>query len=185
MNKLAKYQKKRDFLKTKEPKGKIGKSFKKLKFVVQHHIATKDHYDFRLEWEGVLKSWAVPKGPSYNPQEKRLAIEVEDHPLSYRNFEGVIPKGEYGAGPVMLWDEGTWDPITNVKEGFKNKIFKFTLNGKKLMGNWALIHMEEKQWLLIKEKDEFSNDIVDLTKYDKSIRTGRTMKEIIRDESNG
>ncbi len=182
MDKLSIYQKKRDFNKTKEPKGKIGKTRKKLKFVVQHHIATKDHYDLRLEWEGVLKSWAVPKGPSYNPQDKRLAIEVEDHPLSYRNFEGVIPEGEYGAGPVMIWDEGTWEPITDIKVGFKKGMLKFILNGKKLIGNWALVHMKENQWLLIKEKDKYSNDIVDLTKYDKSIRTGRSMKEIEKDE---
>lgn len=185
-NKLQKYNKKRDFNKTKEPKGKINKDKKNLRFVVQHHIATADHYDLRLEWKGTLKSWAVPKGPSYNSNDKRLAIEVEDHPYDYRNFEGIIPKGEYGGGTVMIWDEGFWEPISDVSKGLKNGSLKFILDGKKLIGKWALIRMKDNNWLLIKEIDEYSNDAVDLTNYDISIRTGRTIKQITdQEDKNG
>lgn len=183
-NKLKKYTEKRNFDKTNEPKGKTRKTKKTLKFVVQHHLASKDHYDLRLEWQGTLKSWAVPKGPSYNPKDKRLAIEVEDHPFEYRNFEGIIPQGEYGGGTVMIWDEGVWEPVSNVNEGFKKGTLKFSLKGKRLMGDWALIRMEGSNWLLIKEKDEYDNSLVDLIKYDKSIRTGRTMKQIEMEEKN-
>ena len=133
MKELQKYNEKRNFKKTKEPVGKKQKSAKKLHFVVQHHMARKDHFDVRLEWNGVLKSWAVPKGPSYNPKDRRLAVKVEDHPLNYRNFEGTIPKGEYGGGTVMLWDEGYWEPITS-KVSFKKPI-KFLLHGKRLKGD--------------------------------------------------
>ena len=125
INSLNKYNNKRNFDKTKEPKGKKDKSTKRLRFVVQHHIARKDHYDLRLEWDGVLKSWAVPKGPSYNTKDKRLAVMVEDHPISYRNFEGTIPKGEYGGGTVMIFDEGYWEPVTDPKKGFKDGMLKF------------------------------------------------------------
>lgn len=185
-NKLQKYNKKRDFNKTREPKGKINKNKKNLRFVVQHHIATADHYDLRLEWKGTLKSWAVPKGPSYNSNDKRLAIEVEDHPYDYRNFEGIIPKGEYGGGTVMIWDEGYWKPINDVSKGLKNGSLKFILDGKKLIGKWTLIRMKDNNWLLIKEIDEYSNDAVDLTNYDISIRTGRTMKQITdQEDKNG
>lgn len=123
---LDMYRKKRDFGKTKEPKGGTrGKNGRKTrKFVVQHHLARKDHYDFRLEWNGVLLSWAVPKGPSYNPQDKRLAVKVEDHPIEYADFEGVIPKGEYGGGTVMLWDEGEWFPQTDFSKGLKNRLIE-------------------------------------------------------------
>lgn len=179
---LKKYHKKRNFNKTTEPKGKVNKPKKSLKFVVQHHLASRDHYDFRLEWQGTLKSWAVPKGPSYNPNDKRLAVEVEDHPFSYRNFEGTIPKGEYGGGTVMIWDEGTWEPLTDAKAGFKEGSLKFILKGHKLIGKWALIRMKDNNWLLIKETDEYSNDMVDLTEYDVSIKTGRTMKQIAKEE---
>ena len=119
--KISDYNKKRNFNKTKEPKGKMEISNKKLRFVVQHHYARKEHYDLRLEWNGVLKSWAVPKGPSYNRKDKRLAVNVEDHPISYRNFEGTIPKGEYGGGTVILFDEGFYEPINNFKKGFKER----------------------------------------------------------------
>ena len=152
--KLTKYNQKRNFTKTSEPIGKEIKSQKKLRFVIQHHMARKDHYDLRLEWNGVLKSWAVPKGPSYNPKDKRLAIQVEDHPLSYRNFEGTIPKGEYGGGTVMIWDEGYWEPLKTEKVSFKNKPIKFFLKGQRLKGKWTLIPIKEDNWLLIKEKEE-------------------------------
>ena len=172
---LNKYNKKRDFNKTKEPKGKKETSAKKLRFVVQHHLARKDHYDLRIEYNGVLKSWAVPKGPSYNFKDRRLAVQVEDHPLDYRNFEGTIPKGEYGGGTVMLWDEGYWEAIT--KPNFENGSFKFELKGSRLKGIWTLVHFKENNWLLIKEKDEFK-EFKNINKFNTSIRTGRTMEEI-------
>lgn len=175
---LKKYKQKRNFNKTKEPEGKSKKSTKVLRFVVQHHLASRDHYDFRLEWKGTLKSWAVPKGPSYNPEDKRLAVQVEDHPFDYRNFEGIIPKGEYGGGIVMIWDEGDWEPLNDIEKGFREGSLKFTLKGKRLKGNWALVHMKEDNWLIIKEKDEYSKNEVYIDKFDRSIRTGRTMEEI-------
>ena len=175
--KLVEYNKKRNFDKTHEPRGRKEKNSRKLRFVVQHHIARKDHYDLRLEWDGVLKSWAVPKGPSYNPKDKRLAVMVEDHPLSYRNFEGIIPKGEYGAGTVMLWDYGTWEVMDGNKPNFKKGIIKFKLYGKRLKGLWTLVLMDEDNWLLIKDKDEFHlyNDILE---FNTSVKTGRTMAKI-------
>ena len=179
-NNLTKYNEKRDFEKTKEPKGKRVNSKKKLRFVVQHHLARKDHYDLRLEWDGVLKSWAVPKGPSYNPKDKRLSVMVEDHPFDYRDFEGTIPKGEYGGGTVMLFDEGYWHPVTDPKKGFKEGMLKFELKGERLKGLWTLVHFKEDNWLLIKEKDEFI-EFRDIKNITTSIRTGRTMKEIETD----
>ena len=175
--KLEEYNKKRNFDKTHEPRGRKEKNSRKLRFVVQHHIARKDHYDLRLEWDGVLKSWAVPKGPSYNPKDKRLAVMVEDHPISYRNFEGIIPKGEYGAGTVMLWDFGTWEVLDGKKPNFKKGIIKFKLYGKRLKGFWTLVLMDEDNWLLIKDEDEFHlyNDILE---FNTSVKTGRTMAEI-------
>ncbi len=178
-NNLKKYQEKRNFKKTSEPKGKIAKSSSKLHFVVQHHLARKDHFDFRLEWHGTLKSWAIPKGPSYNIKDRRLAIQVEDHPLSYRNFEGTIPKGEYGGGTVMIWDEGYWEP----KDNFNQKGFKFTLYGKRLKGSWSLISFKDNNWLLIKEKDEY-HVFSDITKLNRSVKTGRTMKQIAENKIN-
>ena len=174
MRELQKYNKKRNFKKTKEPIGKKQKSTKKFHFVVQHHLARKDHFDLRLEWHGVLKSWAVPKGPSYNSKDRRLAVKVEDHPLNYRNFEGTIPKGEYGGGTVMIWDEGYWKPISS-PVSFKKPI-KFLLHGKRLKGHWTLIPFKEENWLLIKEKDEES--FQDIKKFTTSIRSGKTMEEI-------
>lgn len=174
---LETYNKKRNFNKTKEPKGKKGKSNKKLRFVVQHHLARKDHYDLRLEVKGILKSWAVPKGPSYNPKDKRLAVLVEDHPISYRNFEGVIPKGEYGGGTVMLFDEGYYELVGNFNKSFNNGLIKFILKGKRLKGMWSLIKYKDDNWLLIKEKDEYL-EFSDINQIKTSIRTGRTMDEI-------
>lgn len=183
-NKLNKYNKNRDFKVTSEPKGKVGKPQKnrRLFFCVQHHMASKEHYDLRLEWEGVLVSWAVPKGPSLNPKDKRLAILVEDHPLDYLDFEGVIPKGQYGGGTVMLWDVGEWEPLTDIKGEIKNQAIKFSLTGKKLKGNWMLTPFKtsDKQntWLLIKESDTHASTAINITDKNLSIKTSRTMQEI-------
>ncbi len=182
--KLDKYIEKRDFEKTTEPKGKAEESKEALRFVVQHHMARAEHYDFRLEWEGVLLSWAVPKGPSYDTHDKRLAVKVEDHPIDYRNFEGPIPEGEYGGGTVMLWDEGFWEPIVDVEKGLEKGELKLTLKGKRLKGNWVLVKWKAKSdkkkdnWILIKEKDEYVQDNDGISEYNTSIRTGRTMLEI-------
>lgn len=175
MKKLNTYNKKRNFNNTKEPIGKENKSLKKLKFVVQHHMARKEHYDLRLEWDGVLKSWAVPKGPSYDSKDKRLAIMVEDHPMEYRNFEGIIPKGEYGGGTVMIWDEGYWEPISD--DVTFDKILKFKLYGKRLKGTWSLVPFKDENWLLIKEVDSYKG-YKDIKIYRKSIKSGLTMKEL-------
>ncbi len=164
---LSEYQKIRRFDQTPEPTGKVKKAkSKKLEFVVQKHQATRLHYDFRLELDGVLKSWAVPKGPSMNPQEKRLAMMVEDHPLEYAKFEGVIPEGNYGAGQVEIWDRGWYElyrenedwPKT-LQEGLKKDDLKFVLHGKKLKGAFVLVktpHMGDNAWLLIKKKDKYA-----------------------------
>jgi bifunctional non-homologous end joining protein LigD len=160
-----------------------------LRYVIQHHLARNDHYDFRLEWKEALLSWAVPKGPSYNPKEKRLAVKVEDHPIDYRNFEGTIPKGEYGGGVVMLWDEGFWEPYGNVDEALEKGLLKFKINGARLKGNWALVRLKSKKsnsdnnWLLLKEKDEYAKVESGILGYDTSIRTGRTMTEIEKGRS--
>ena len=179
--KLTKYNQKRDFNKTSEPKGLIkgiiSKNAKKLKFCVQHHLARRDHYDFRLELDGVLLSWAVPKGPSYNTKDKRLAVHAEDHPLSYRTFEGTIPDGEYGAGTVMLWDDGYYKPIENPHTTYKKGYLKFTLYGKRLKGNWTIIKFKDDNWLLIKEKDKYK-EYDDINEFDTSIKTGKTIDEI-------
>ena len=181
---LKNYRAKRKFDETSEPYGAVSqKHGKRLRFVVQHHLASRDHYDFRLEWDGTLKSWAVPKGPSYNTHDKRLAVQVEDHPLEYRDFEGVIPKGQYGGGTVMLWDEGYWLPLEDADKGFADGSLKFTLEGSRLKGKWALVHIKPRpgekdtNWLLIKEKDEYANAF-DIGKFTTSIKTGRTMPEI-------
>ncbi|HBC92596.1 MAG TPA: DNA ligase, partial [Pelotomaculum sp.] len=181
ITKLEDYNRKRNFEKTVEPEGKTEKPEERLKFVVQHHIARRDHFDLRLEWDGALLSWAVPKGPSYNTRNKRLAIQVEDHPLEYRNFEGVIPKKEYGGGVVMLWDEGYWEPQADVDEGLSEGSLKFVLKGRRLKGKWALIRMKAKageamnNWLLLKEKDDYTKTADGISQFTTSIRTGRTM----------
>ncbi|HEY8423407.1 MAG TPA: DNA ligase D [Clostridia bacterium] len=184
--KLQEYQQKRDFAKTSEPAGETAEKPRKdnLLFVVQHHIARRDHFDFRLEWNGVLLSWAVPKGPSYNPKDKRLAIQVEDHPIDYKDFEGVIPKGQYGGGTVMLWDEGYWKPLNDVDKGLSEGSLKFELFGSRLKGKWALVRLkdqdnkDEKNWILLKEKDEYASSGDKISNYFTSIRTGRTMSQI-------
>jgi bifunctional non-homologous end joining protein LigD len=148
---LGKYKQKRNFKSTPEPEGieKGGESI----FVVQKHYASHLHYDFRLAIDGVLKSWAVPKGPSDDPKDKRLAVMVEDHPLEYASFEGEIPEGNYGAGKVEIWDHGTWEPITDPKIGLKQRKLEFILHGKKLKGMWVLVGFtnNEKNWLLFKK----------------------------------
>jgi bifunctional non-homologous end joining protein LigD len=150
---LERYHQKRDFRRTPEPAGELHPT-EGFSFVVQKHHATRLHYDFRLELEGVLKSWAVPKGPSLNPDDKRLAVHVEDHPIEYGGFEGVIPQGQYGGGKVIVWDRGTWIPVGDPVAGYKKGHLKFRLEGVKLHGGWNLVRMDEKNWLLIKEKDE-------------------------------
>ena len=182
MANLREYQKKRDFKKTSEPRGRIEKNNKKLRFVVQHHLASHDHYDLRLEWDGVLKSFALPKGPSYCACDKRLAIMVEDHPLSYRHFEGIIPKGEYGGGTVMLWDEGYWSLVNEVRKPFGKEEMKIIFMGKRLKGKWTLVPFKENNWLFIKEKDRFEN-WCRLSLFTRSIKTGYSMNEIAREKT--
>jgi len=187
---LEKYVSKRDFSKTAEPKSGKSKDKDKLMFVIQKHDASRLHYDFRLEMEGVLKSWAVPKGPSTDPKNKRLAMMVEDHPYDYMNFEGIIPQGEYGGGTVIVWDEGTYEPIEEIKgkkaqekhllEQLKAGSLKIKLHGQKLQGEFALVKthgMGENGWLLIKHKDEFASS-KDITKLDKSILSGKTIEKM-------
>lgn len=143
---LDEYNKKRDFEKSGEPKGRAeAKSKAKLCYVVQRHMARREHYDFRLEWNGVLLSWAVPKGPSLNPADKRLSVEVEPHPLEYKDFEGTIPKGEYGGGTVMLWDEGSWEPLGDADKSLQEGVLKFVLHGARLKGKWSLIRLKRKE----------------------------------------
>jgi len=182
---LATYKAKRDFGKTPEPGPKRARK-KGNSFVIQKHAARRTHFDFRLEHDGVLKSWAVTKGPSLDPSQKRLAVRTEDHPLEYGGFEGVIPKGEYGGGPVMIWDRGTWEPIGDPDEGLKKGDLKFRLHGKRLKGDWVLVRMKKdrtggkrENWLLIKKRDAYAGDGEEPTEeYDTSVKTGRTMDEI-------
>src|SRR5467141_4917952 len=190
---LATYRRKRDFDKTPEPRGtKRAASRKGLLFVIQKHAASRLHYDFRLELDGVLKSWAVPKGPSLDPGEKRLAVQVEDHPLDYGGFEGIIPEGQYGGGTVLLWDRGTWVPHDpDPAAAYAKGMLKFELRGEKLHGNWALVRMggkaarERRQnWLLVKEHDEeavpHSGDAV-VANNPLSVETGRSLEVIAND----
>jgi len=176
---LAEYQRKRDFSKTPEPKGSPEPRGQN-RFVVQKHWATRLHYDFRLEMDGVLVSWAIPKGPTLNPAEKRLAAHVEDHPVSYYDFEGTIPKGEYGGGTVMVWDWGTYElEESTPAESLKRGEVKFRLNGVRLRGRYALVRTRsDKDWLLIKKKDEAADPNFDIEKFDTSVKTGRTKEEI-------
>ncbi|HEX3661015.1 MAG TPA: DNA ligase D [Acidobacteriaceae bacterium] len=195
---LDRYRAMRDFAMTAEPSGSSAakpRSGEDLPFVVQKHAATRLHYDFRLGWRGVLKSWAVTKGPSYVVNDKRLAVEVEDHPIEYGGFEGAIPKGQYGGGTVMVWDQGTWEPVTPVDEGLAKGHIKFILHGKKLKGHWALIRMKgdrfgekgKNNWLLIKEHDEHerSAEAPAITEEaPDSAVTGRSMDQIAAAEDH-
>jgi bifunctional non-homologous end joining protein LigD len=175
---LEQYKKKRRFNETPEPEGKVEKHEDKLIFVVQRHHASHLHYDFRLELNGTLKSWAVPKGPSLNPKDKRLAMMVEDHPISYATFEGDIPEGNYGAGHVDVWDNGTYEPVNEKGEkitaaqfykDLKAGSIKFRMKGKKLKGEFALVNLkkDEKSWLLIKHRDKYAVDEYDAEDYAK------------------
>ena len=188
---LAHYRKKRDFAKTPEPEG-VAEKQTGFRYLIQKHAATRLHYDFRLELDCVLKSWAVTRGPSLDPHDKRLAVEVEDHPVSYGSFEGIIPKGQYGGGTVMLWDEGSWEPIGDPHKGLKNGKLEFKLHGKRLTGEWTLVRMRDREkdkgrhnWLLIKHSDEVAhvgdNDKL-LKKNITSVVSGRTMEKIASSE---
>jgi bifunctional non-homologous end joining protein LigD len=195
--KLGEYRRKRDFTKTREPAGGAATAVRPtrkkraptLRFVVQKHEASHLHFDFRLELDGVMKSWAVPKGPSYDPSVRRLAMEVEDHPIEYNKFEGTIPQGEYGGGTVMLWDRGTYEAedgggIDALREGYARGDLKFVLHGERLRGGWVLVRMKRPgrpQWLLIKHRDELATKSRDVVEEETtSVATGRTMEEIAR-----
>jgi bifunctional non-homologous end joining protein LigD len=187
---LATYKAKRDFAKTPEPKAKVkpkgGDSF-----VIQKHEARRTHFDFRLEHDGVLKSWAVTRGPSLDPNQRRLAVMTEDHPLEYGGFEGVIPKGEYGGGPVMIWDRGTWEPIGDADEGLAKGDLKFRLHGERLNGDYVLVRMKKdrtggkrENWLLIKKRDDYAGEGNEPTlEFDTSVKSGRTMDQILTGDS--
>jgi bifunctional non-homologous end joining protein LigD len=201
---LEEYKRKRKFEQTPEPPPKLeGKTGHR--FVVQKHDATRLHYDFRLEMEGVLKSWAVPKGPSLDPADKRLAMQVEDHPVSYFDFEGIIPENNYGAGTVMVWDVGTWQPLAPVPvEGkyvpgteaeaaamLAKGDLKFRLDGKKLKGDFALVKMKGRrpgskgnEWLLIKKHDDHDVEGYDIDEYDESVLSKRGLAEIAGDSGS-
>jgi bifunctional non-homologous end joining protein LigD len=187
---LEEYKRKRDFKQTPEPPPKVERG-RQRRFVVQKHRATRLHYDFRLEMDGVLKSWAVPKGPSLDPADKRLAMQVEDHPVSYFDFEGIIPSGNYGAGTVMVWDMGTWEPQGDPAEMLRKGDLKFRLDGQKLKGDFALVHIKSRrpgskgnEWLLIKHRDAYVQEPYDIDKYDFSVLTKRTMDEIAGDQGS-
>ncbi len=187
MDKLLTYQAKRDFTRTVEPQGAAAtQAAGPLRFVVQRHDARRLHYDLRLELDGVFKSWAVARGPSLDPHDKRLAVEVEDHPLDYGDFEGTIPKGQYGGGTVQLWDRGIWAPQgMTAEQGLASGDLKFTLAGEHLHGSWVLVRIKgwsgkRVNWLLIKHRDEHAREGDDgkLLATDRSVATGRTLAQI-------
>ena len=183
---LTEYRRKRNFAVTPEPAGKKRATGPKLAFVIQKHAASHLHYDFRLELDGVLKSWAVPKGPSLDPAKKRLAMHVEDHPVEYGEFEGIIPEGEYGGGTVLLWDRGTWEPTGDARKGYSEGHIKFQLHGKKLRGGWMLVRRggkhgptDERHWFLFKERDQFADPATDvIARKPLSVASGRDLDEI-------
>ncbi|WEX74607.1 DNA ligase D [Sinorhizobium numidicum] len=184
-SKLQDYRKKRDFSKTPEPAGNLAGDGNR--FVVHKHHATADHYDLRLQVGGVLKSWAVPRGPSLNPADKRLAVQTEDHPLEYIDFEGVIPEGEYGGGPMIVWDTGVWAPMDDVEESLRKGAFKFRLAGEKLNGGWMLARLkarpgeeDQRNWLLFKERDLAADATIDiLAERPESVKSGRRIEELV------
>jgi DNA ligase D-like protein (predicted 3'-phosphoesterase) len=197
--KLAEYERKRDFSRTAEPSGKRKRTSKPRRkhprFTIQKHSATSLHYDLRLEVDGVLASWAVPKGPSLDPRDKRLAMRTEDHPMDYLEFEGVIPKGEYGGGPVIVWDRGVFQNISETRSGKPMKLseaiekgdVKFFLLGEKVKGAYALVRTskpgEREQWLLIKKRDEGADARRRPTSSQpESVLTGRTIEQVLKEE---
>src|SRR5580700_9087230 len=190
---LKEYRKKRRFDVTSEPSGEPESRpvpAKDLLYVIQKHQASHLHYDFRLEWNGVLLSWAVPKGPSLDPSVKRLAMQVEDHPLEYGNFEGIIPEGEYGGGTVMVWDNGEWVPESDdVEAALEKGDLKFTLEGKKLRGSWVLVRTRGfgsktgKSWLLIKHRDKYASDKDITASQPRSVLSKRLLANIARDNA--
>ena len=194
--KLSEYRRKRNFASTPEPTGDARAKQQKRKakvklpmFCVQKHLASSLHYDFRLEHKGVLLSWAVPKGPSLNPADKRLAMQTEDHPLDYGEFEGVIPEG-YGAGVVVLWDKGTWKPeVDDVDRAIAKGDLKFKLNGVKLKGSWVLVRTRgfssngpSRSWLLIKHRDAWAGEVDVIESFPQSVKTGRDFAEILAED---
>lgn len=189
---LKKYRDKRNFKISPEPSGKSSSAAARKQeflYVIQKHRATQLHYDFRLEFNGVLLSWAIPKGPSLDPSVKRLAMQVEDHPLEYGGFEGVIPEGEYGGGTVMVWDNGEWLPESDdVAKALQKGDLKFTLRGKKLQGSWVLVRThgygskEDKSWLLIKHRDEFASQREIAVEEPRSVLSRRLLADIAREE---
>jgi len=189
---LDPYRQKRNFQVSPEPRGRergAAALKPRLQFVIQKHRATQLHYDFRLEFRGVLLSWAVPKGPSLDPSVKRLAMQVEDHPLEYGGFEGVIPEGEYGGGTVMVWDRGDWVPeVADVEKALEKGDLKFTLHGKKLRGSWVLVRTrgyggsEGRSWLLIKHRDQYASTIDIVADKPRSVISRRLLAQIARDE---
>ena len=192
--KLSEYRRKRDFSRTREPAGGARAKSSRLAYVIQKHDASRLHFDLRLELDGVMKSWAVPKGPSLDPSVKRLAIHVEDHPIEYNEFEGTIPEGEYGGGTVMVWDRGTYtsaggsaDPEAALREGYRRGDLKVVLRGKRLKGSWVLVRTRgwgaaknrKNQWLLIKHRDDAADpDSEPVEEHVTSVKSGRTMEEI-------
>jgi len=187
--KLTKYRAKRDFTKTAEPSGSRARNTAGHRYLIQKHAASRLHYDFRLELDGVLKSWAVTRGPSLNPTEKRLAVHVEDHPLDYGSFEGIIPQGQYGGGTVMLWDTGTWEPTGDARRDFARGNLTFILHGKRLQGRWHLVRLRSSRsgdrrdsWLLIKGRDEYANAEGDaaVETYQTSVVSRRSMQGIAK-----
>jgi bifunctional non-homologous end joining protein LigD len=192
--KLSEYRRKRDFSHTPEPAGGVRAKSSRLAYVIQKHDASRLHFDLRLELDGVMKSWAVPKGPSLDPSVKRLAIHVEDHPIEYNEFEGTIPEGEYGGGTVMVWDHGTYtsadgsaDPEAALREGYRRGDLKVVLRGKRLKGSWVLVRTRgwgaaknrKNQWLLIKHRDDAADPDSDpVEEHVTSAKSGRTMEEI-------
>src|SRR5665213_2610972 len=187
---LNEYKKKRDFKISPEPSGDLTNAKSQQPsgiFVVQKHQASHLHYDFRLEWNGVLLSWAVPKGPSLDPAVKRLAMAVEDHPIEYAKFEGIMPEGEYGGGTVMVWDQGTWEPELDPEAGLAKGELKFSLHGKKLRGSWVLVrtkgapgNSQRASWLLIKHRDEYASDVDVVTEKPRSVISKRLMTGIAK-----
>lgn len=186
---LETYFEKRDFTRTPEPREAGDPAGLALRYSMQKHDATRTHFDLRLEWKGVLLSWAVTKGPSFQTDQKRLAVRTEDHPVSYLGFEGAIPKGNYGAGTVMLWDIGHWRPLEPLEKGLKKGHIHLALHGRRLTGGWHLVRMGGKKpgdkgrenWLLIKEEDEAAGERDPVRRYRRSVSTNRTFQEIAKD----